>query len=121
MGRPPQGIRVAIRRLDADESGSDCSAPTEPHNSHDCNGETSAASAGMVPSHMYASKGGWQRAAEGEEGEVVTCGQHVMTGYWGDPKATAAAFLPGTQPHGQHLSLTACNTLGSQSNFAIQD
>jgi acyl-activating enzyme 14 len=28
-------------------------------------------------------------------GEVVTRGPHVMLGYWGDPRATAAARLPG--------------------------
>ncbi|MFJ9039574.1 o-succinylbenzoate--CoA ligase [Streptomyces sp. NPDC102406] len=34
-------------------------------------------------------------AAEGETGEVLVKGPHVMPGYWGLPEATAAAFTDG--------------------------
>jgi fatty-acyl-CoA synthase len=39
--------------------------------------------------------GGEQDCAEGEVGEVLIRSPQNMKGYWGNPQATAAAFLPG--------------------------
>jgi acyl-coenzyme A synthetase/AMP-(fatty) acid ligase len=38
------------------------------------------------------------RLGPGSTGELVVRGRHVMRGYWGDPAATAARYLPGPIP-----------------------
>lgn len=39
-----------------------------------------------------------ERLGVGEVGELVVRGGHVMSGYWGDPEATARRFPPGPLP-----------------------
>ena len=45
------------------------------------------------------------RLGPGQVGELVVRGRHVMRGYWGDPKKTAARYRPGPLP-GERLCYT---------------
>lgn len=74
VGRPVPGVEVAIRPL----SGSDPSYPPA--------GPLVTPLAGPLVDPL---------ADPLAEGEVLTRGLHVMLGYYADPAATAAAFLPG--------------------------
>ncbi len=49
--------------------------------------------------------GDGQRLANGETGELVVRGRHVMRGYWNDPVTSAARFRPGKLP-GERLCYT---------------
>ena len=79
VGRPPDGIKIAIRGLDstaltANESTSRAVYTSE--NEVSCSTAASTERTSVV-------------------GEVLTLGPHLMSGYWHNAAATGAAFLPG--------------------------